>query len=310
MTIKPMLARPAASDVVSDGDWSDYILEPKHDGMRCIIERTEDGIEIYSRTGKSQLGKCPALEETIMEFPVGTVLDGELVIISHWVSIGESVNGYSTVVPVVDFNKTMRVMGSGVEKAVKRQDEFGPIELILFDLPRHGGPQSERLIDVAAHSDNLVHPNPIFDDPSKFSEIHQELMDAGIEGSILKHQDALYEEGGRPRNAWYKIKKVSTYDVVVTGVYEGEGKHEGRLGGLIYSAFDDGELVEIGRVGGGLSDELREEFWKNKPLAKVIEVKANELVGSGTYGTPRHPQFVCVRIDKLPSDCTIDQFTI
>jgi ATP-dependent DNA ligase len=303
--IKPMLARPAASDVVSDSDWSDYILEPKHDGMRCIVERTATGIEIYSRTGKSQLGKCPDLEATFMTFPIGTVLDGELVYIREWVPVGASR------VPVVDFNKTMRIMGSGPEKAVKRQEEFGQsIEFILFDLPTHGGPQHERTIELASYSARNVHPNPIFGNFTLFSEIHQELMDAGIEGSILKHKDALYEAGGRPRLTWYKIKAVSTYDVVVTDVYEGEGKHEGRLGGFIYSVYDGDALMEHGRVGGGLSDEQREAFWKNPPIGQTIEIKANELVGSGTYGTPRHPQFVIVRQDKAAKDCTIDQFLL
>jgi ATP-dependent DNA ligase len=269
--------------------------------MRCIVERTEDGLEIYSRTGKSQLGKCPALEKQLMALPVGTVLDGELVFIDHW----EIVQGEQ--VPIVDFNKTMRIMGSGVDKAVLRQLEYGqPIELIVFDVPLEGFDQTDRTVALFQLSLPSVHRNPVYTE--NFADVHQELMDVGIEGSILKHKHGMYERGGRPRNTWYKFKKVSTYDVVVMGTYEGEGKHEGRLGGFIYGAFDNDELVEIGRVGGGFSDEQREYYWTNKPFGATIEVKANELVGSGEVRTPRHPQFVCVRIDKQPSECLIDQF--
>jgi ATP-dependent DNA ligase len=301
MTIKPMLARPHSSDVIIDSEWDGYFLEPKHDGMRCIVERTEDGLEIYSRTGKSQLGKCPALEKQLMALPVGTVLDGELVFIDHW----EIVQGEQ--VPIVDFNKTMRIMGSGVDKAVLRQLEYGqPIELIVFDVPLEGFDQTDRTVALFQLSLPSVHRNPVYTE--NFADVHQELMDVGIEGSILKHKHGMYERGGRPRNTWYKFKKVSTYDVVVMGTYEGEGKHEGRLGGFIYGAFDNDELVEIGRVGGGFSDEQREYYWTNKPFGATIEVKANELVGSGEVRTPRHPQFVCVRIDKQPSECLIDQF--
>jgi ATP-dependent DNA ligase len=305
MTIKPMLARPYSSDVIVDSEWGGYYLEPKHDGMRCIVERTKDGLEIYSRTGKTQVGKCPELEASLMTLPIGTVLDGELAFIDRW----EDVQG--TQVPIVDFNKTMRIMGSGMQKARLRQEEYGQsIEFIVFDIPLHGTQQISRrtAMDIALRVPKHVHVNPAF--YINFSETHQALMDAGIEGSILKNIEGLYEQGGRPRDTWYKFKAVSTYDVVVTGTYEGEGKHEGRLGGLIYSVFENDELVEIGRVGGGLSDEQREAFWKDKPLTKVIEIKANELVGSGKHGTPRHPQFVCVRVDKNPSDCTIDQFVL
>jgi bifunctional non-homologous end joining protein LigD len=301
MTIKPMLARPHSSDVIVDSDWDGYFLEPKHDGMRCIVERTKTGLEIYSRTGKSQVGKCPELEASLMTMPVGTVFDGELVFIDRWETVANQQ------VPVVDFNKTMRIMGSGMEKARLRQQEYGQsIEFILFDVPVEDVTQDIRTDLLSLLDLKLVHKNPVFS--SNFSEIHQELMDIGIEGSILKDKAAFYEQGGRPRNTWYKFKKVSTYDVVVMGAYEGEGKHVGRLGGLIYGAFSNDELVEIGRVGGGFSDEQREEFWKSKPFGATIEVKANELVGSGEVRTPRHPQFVCVRIDKQPSECLIDQF--
>ena len=64
-----------------------------------------------------------------------------------------------------------------------------------------------------------------------------------------------------------------------------------------------------------MNDEER-KFWTNVrdndvyEHQYVIEVKANELVGSGDYRTPRHPQYVVRREDKLPETCTMEQFRV
>lgn len=300
--MKPMLARDSGAHEIIDGDWAGYFLEPKHDGMRAIIKRTADGVEILSRTGKSQAGKLPSLEKAAMDLPIGTILDGELAVIDSILVL----RGMK--VPVVNFNKTMRVMGSGADKAVSKQDDI-QIVFIAFDIPSVEQPQYARrlaLVDLSKKHPSVFFLNPVFH--KDLSEVNAELMAAGIEGSILKHPDSMYVEGGRPRNAWYKFKKVSTYDVVVSGVYEGEGKHAGRLGGFTYGVHTLDGFLEVGRVGGGLSDEQREAFWANPPIGEVIEIKANDVVGSGRIRTPRHPQFVTIRIDKAPGECTDGQF--
>lgn len=310
--IKPMLARPG----VVPTDETGWVLEPKHDGMRAIIEVTEGGVEIYSRTGKSQKGKCPHLESRFaatgdgiigMRLPVGTILDGELAIMTNAVDIrGQKV-------PVVDFNKTMRVMGSGAEKAVKKQDEVGKIVFIVFDVIAVGEfdvtalPQVERFALVDELDLNWLIHNPRYTED--FDGVYQELLEAGVEGAILKHVDQEYALGRRAKR-WLKLKAEDTYDVVVTGYTRGQGKYEGLIGAIGFGAYNsDGDLQYVGRCS-GMSDAERVLWTENEEslVGTVIEVKANELVGSGVFRTPRHPQYVRMRDDKNAEECTMEQF--
>lgn len=98
------------------------------------------------------------------------------------------------------------------------------------------------------------------------------VVSRGYEGLILRQGDR-----------WIKVKKFKTYDVTVTGVQEGKGKHTGRMGALI---------TEKGKVGGGFTDEMRERTdW----IGKIIEVKCMELTADGKF---RHARYLRTRDDK------------
>lgn len=309
--VMPMLARSAEESHLSSKDWEGWVLEPKHDGMRAIVVRTEDGVEIYSRTGKSQAGKCPHLEKSFLVLPVGTVLDGELALITDTMDV------YGERVPVVNFNKTMRIMGSGVDKAVARQEEFGLIMFLLFDVIQYndvwldGTPQEDRFKVADAIKCNWLMHNPRYSED--FENVYTALVSAGVEGAILKKLDGEYE--GKRSKVWLKVKSAKTFDVVVTGFTDGKGKYEGQVGAIEFSAYaENGSLSYVGRCS-GMTDEERGRFTgmrDDAPLKTdvVIEVKANEMVGSGEFRTPRHPQFVCIREDKHPTDCLMDQFKV
>lgn len=307
---EPMLARSAEESDLSTKDWKGWSLEPKHDGMRAIIEITDAGVEIYSRTGKSQKGKCPHLEYALSFLPHGTVLDGEIAMVINSITVqGQDV-------PVVDFNKTMRVMGSGVDKAVLRQQELGEVSFLVFDIMQYCGEDvtnysqkyRNELVDLL-DANWLIH-NPKYE--TNFAGVYAELIANGVEGAILKNLNAMEYVAGRSKN-WLKVKSAKTFDVVVTGFTMGQGKYEGNLGAIEFSAYHpNGSLHYVGRCSGMTDVERKYWFdiltgtsWVGK---YVIEIKANEMVGSGEYRTPRHPQYVCKRFDKNATDCKMDQF--
>jgi bifunctional non-homologous end joining protein LigD len=310
MFVEPMLARAAEEADLANKDWTGWVLEPKHDGMRAIVERTETGVDIYSRTGKSQNGKLPHLEASLMALPIGTVLDGEVAFVTSYIDV------FGKSVPVVDFNKTMRVMGAGVEKAAARATEIGKLDFLIFDVIQYNwqsyetATQDERF----EFADNIELPhvihNPRFE--GDFDVIYNTLIKAGVEGAILKETSGMYLCGKRSKT-WLKVKSAKTFDVVVMGFTDGQGKYEGQIGAIQFGAYtEEGTLKYVGRCS-GMTDEERKQytitrarFWDQDPI--VIEVKANEMVGSGAYRTPRHPQYVCARIDKNASDCTMEQF--
>ncbi|WP_267716746.1 hypothetical protein [Streptomyces sp. CoH17] len=315
------------------GNYDGYLLEPKHDGARCILGKNEKGeIFSFSRSRKSFLGKVPSVDKFIEDHvSPGTTLDGELAYVRKYEWYKET-----NEIPIVDFNRTMRVLGSNVDEALRKQKEYGQdVQFIVFDVLKYEGKDItqktwEKRLEVLlelhrewGRANVRTRPewsslwdrrpfiqNPIWWDVENYGEYCDVLENLGCEGVILKKKDSLYYPGKRKAKTWYKCKAEQTFDVVVMGYYEGKGKHVGRLGGIVFGAYQDGELKRIGKTGGGFDDSERQEIWDNreKYQGKVFELKANEMVGSGVYRTPRHPAFMHWRIDRTPESCLIDQF--
>jgi len=313
----PMLCKSTQRETLDiKGKWSDYLAEPKHDGTRCLAIRGGNGVKLYTRTGHNYTDHVPHIVDALNAWmPQYSVIDGELAIIDRHVTVGRKR------VPVTNFNSTMRIMGSGAERARELQgSEFGLIDFIVYDAPRWGGSDlsgeylSDRRTDLKARfpfgSENLF-LNPIFGDPSRFGELFDTLTGHGVEGIIIKNTSSLYVFNARPNATWYKVKAAVTIDMVVTGYTEGTGKYEGLIGAVEFGRWvgngegdNGGDTIHVSRCS-GMTDALRKEISANRDayLGRVIEVKSNELVGSKEYKTPRHPQFVAFRTDKRPEDC-------
>ena len=319
MFLEPMLASSVTEKKRATLSSEKYWLEPKHDGMRAVISKNNDKVRIYSRVGLEYTEHLPFLVEECNDLPNGTILDGELMVVKSRVDIsGQSV-------AVADFNATMRIMGSGPEKAVSRQADQ-KIEFCVFDLPRVNGftlesadykQRVESLTDLIEMFDfKLVFQNAVIKDWD--NETINELWDAGIEGAILKNTSSFYVAGKRRANTWYKVKSELTADVVVMGYTDAKegktGKWLGKVGAIVFGAYNsDGDLIEVGQCS-GMNDVERDRWTairdSKEDLTRVIEVKYNDLVGSGEFGTPRHPQFKTERLDKLPKDCLLEQFRL
>ncbi len=318
MFIEPMLASTTPEKKRATlSDKTGYVLEPKHDGMRAIISKHNGVVKIYSRVGLEYQEHLPDLVAELAALPDNTVLDGELMVIKRRALI------VSNVVAVADFNATMRIMGSGPEKAIARQEET-KVRFCAFDLPKIEGlslenePFSTRLslLSKVLDSNNFpsIFQNTVMDEWD--GSVIDELWEAGIEGAILKNVNSVYIPGKRRANTWYKVKAELTADVALIGFTDAKegktGKWLGKVGALVFGAYNDQqELVEVGQCS-GMNDAERDRWTAIRdsgvPLTHVIEVKYNDLVGSGEFGTPRHPQFKVERIDKRPEDCLLEQF--
>lgn len=126
--------------------------------------------------------------------------------------------------------------------------------------------------------DSRLHITTILD--PTVDQVYDYMSDAlhrGDEGLVLWNED--YSKA-------YKVKNTETYDVVVTGVIEGEGKYVGMLGAFV---------TAMGNVGTGLTDDQRRKFWNNPPILQTIEVECMELTPDGKL---RHPRFKRERFDK------------
>ena len=128
----------------------------------------------------------------------------------------------------------------------------------------------------------------------EIEEYYQEQRELGFEGIILKEVNHLYVK--KRSHSWMKIKAQNTMDVKITGFLRGDkGKYQDTLGRIKTSHKNNkGEYL---KVGGGFSDELRDEIWhhKRKYVGMVAEIEYNELTPDGSL---RHPRLHRLRPDK------------
>jgi DNA ligase-1 len=237
----------------------------KFDGVRGIYR---DG-KLYTRSGKILTGLdhiLKVLDRSEHE------LDGELIV------RGE---GFQS--------------GSG---RIRSDDDVPDAEFHIFDVPSHKAEFRDRMdyIEAQVQEDNTnaIHRVGHYrvDDPAEIKQHYYKARKMGYEGLVVKPFDYPYEQ--KRSYSWLKMKDILTADLKVVDIYEGTGKYEGQMGGLVVD-FKGKDV----RVGGGFSDQQREYFWKHQPIGAIIEVLYQEETDDNSL---RHPRFVVVRDDKDEAD--------
>ena len=155
---------------------------------------------------------------------------------------------------------------------------------------------------------------------------------AGEEGMVFRVENGLYAPGKRQPKVMFKIKQAQNdIDFVITEVLQPEyfytGKEsetwqykdeEGNLitkaayygwaGALRLGAYDNaGNLVSVGRVSSGLTDNLKADLAANpdKYIGTVVEVNCMSLDKENK--TFRHPYLSRLRPDKPAQDCKLEE---
>lgn len=118
----------------------------------------------------------------------------------------------------------------------------------------------------------------------------------GYDGLILRDPQGTWTRGSGTTGEILKLKRVLSFDLRCVGWEEGRGKHAGRVGALIVE-FQGKHL----RVGTGLSDQQRQDWWDNPDLIhqQIVEVEAMDYSSDGLL---REPRLKGVRFDKLETD--------
>jgi ATP-dependent DNA ligase len=208
-------------------DGPDWIYEIKLDGYRAEAIRTADGVEFYSRNGKSLAKKFPYIVEALSDLPADTIVDGELVALDD---LGRPV-----------FNLLQNFKG---EAARIRYFAFDLLRLKDRDLTSL--PLIERkslLVEVIGENDRV-----------KISE-HMEVLantmlaaikEQGLEGVVAKRKDSVYEPGLRT-GAWSKIRVNLGREFVIGGYIP--GPHG--LDSIVVGYHRDDELIYVARVRNG-----------------------------------------------------------
>jgi bifunctional non-homologous end joining protein LigD len=292
--IKPMLATP----VEKPFDHPDWIFEVKWDGYRAIAEIRKGRVSLHSRNLISFDDKFTPIAEALQEFGFDAVLDGEIVVVDD--------QGRP------DFQALQHYQDSGRGRLV-----YYVFDLLYFrehDLT--GLPLIRRkdlLKKVLPSAPNIRFSDHVWKEGVLFYNVARE---KGLEGIVAKHSRSAYETDRRSRR-WLKVKTRLTQEGAIAGFTEPGGSRK-YFGALVQGVFEGDELIYIGHVGGGFSEnDLKDIREKLAPLirqecpfpvqpetnARVTWVKPElvcevSLSGWTEDGVMRQPVFLRLRGDK------------
>lgn len=232
---QPMLASAlpegkTIQDYMVDG----YVMEQKFDGHRILVEvKHEPGkgfatIHAWSREGNQRM--LPAhLNKALQQVP-DVLLDTE-----------------------------MYVPG-GTSSDVTDKQRFQELQMAVFDIVRIGhmdccdvcGAERRKMLEIAmskVEADCLHIAAQMVVNATTL----QAMWDSGLEGVIVKHENARYQPGVRSKE-WIKFKKLNHCETKIVAFKEGLlGPHS-----IIVAVHDDGTEVQVK----SLNDEWRARFAK------------------------------------------------
>jgi len=230
---KPQLAKGAVSVAAVA---SKSAMEPKLDGWRLLAHVDEDGVHLYSRSGKSYDGSLPHLEAELGErFPAGTVLDGEA--LAAEIGEGQVIHRWGTVQSVLGSSGT--------------HPEHERVSFVVFDLLAHGGldarplPYTQRRALLEQIFEDEYATMQLVEQLPATEDAYETLVARGYEGAVVKRLDSRYSSGARGAG-WSKVKPSETTDAFVVGFEEGTN---GRTGSLVPCAWRGSRAARSSRSG-------------------------------------------------------------
>jgi len=280
MIKKPMLAYPVNNKPIV---YNKISMQPKLDGVRCLIQREGSDlgfvVKAYSRTGKEWLNINHILDELapfFMENP-NVILDGELY--NHDFKD--------------DFEKIISMVRKTKPTEQDRLESEYQVQFHCYDIINETLTFEERNYFISKHvkpSYCIKHVKTQAVATESMSKvIHQQNLDAGYEGSILRTND-VYQ--CKRSHSLRKFKDFSDDEATIVGYVDGKGKREGTLGKFI---MQDDEGVEFGcPPGKGYTYAQLKDILDN--IGDYIGERATftyfERTKAGSY---RHPLFKCIR---------------
>jgi len=287
--MKPMLAHKFDDSRV---DWSlPVYIQPKLDGVRCLIKRVSDfpgqedlasfSVKAYSRTGK-EFKNVKHITDALKGFFLhnsDVVLDGELY--NHKLKD--------------DFEKIISLVRKQKPTADDRRDAQHLVQFHVYDYfdgVKYDSYKTrmQQLACVDIYDVQIKRVPTLLVDSYKYArELHATYLSEGYEGSIIR-LDGLYKHG-RSYDLM-KFKDFSDAEATIVGYELGKGKRTGTLGKFLMM---DDEGVKFGCPPG--------KGYSYKDLSNML-LNINDYIGQRatfTYfqrtqaGSYRHPLFKCIR---------------
>jgi len=278
MKIKPMLAYKVDAKPI---DWSENVfMQPKLDGVRCIIQTDDQGKVIaYSRTGKPWLNINHILKDLkpFFDQQPDVILDGELY--NH-----DLRDDFEQIISLVRTQKPSPYVRSKSKKLV---------QFHCYDYANGSDSYKTRMdnLAVASFYSYCVKyvPTSVVYHYNHAQLKHQAFLERGYEGSILR-LNTPYEQ--KRSYSLQKFKDFHDAEATIIGYVKGKGKRTGTLGKFI---MKDDEGIEFGCPPG--------KGFNYKDLTKILN-NIDDYIGQRatfTYfertkaNSYRHPMFKTLR---------------
>jgi bifunctional non-homologous end joining protein LigD len=296
-----------------------WLFELKYDGYRLLVTRANGAVKLQSRRGNDLSAAYPEVIRALEAMPHERfALDAEVVVLDA--------RGRSSFQSMQ--KRAMLSSPREIAEAARRW----PVVLYCFDLLTYEDLDARKLplSDRKAALRALVPADPKsivrFSDhvEERGEELFLQVQKLELEGVLAKRADAPYE-GGRS-SSWLKITVERHADLAIIGFSPPEGTRLG-FGAAHLGGYDGDQLVYVGRVGSGFTDQQLEELkatlepdridgppcplpalipkgstWVRPRL--VCEVKYKLVTEEGQL---RAPVFIRLRDDKEPEECEVPQ---
>jgi len=272
----------------------DVVVQPKFDGIRCLVTHKLDGdIEMRTRNGSLITSLEPMYDDFREAIGLGETWDGELVCygpyghpLSRQVSNGIT---YKAIRGTIDEKEVEWVRFAPWDIVDKTQTITYDKRLQALYLAVHHARHTAGVKKIIAIQTTKV------ENLEEVERLFNEALSRGEEGVIAKNLKGLWEPK-RSKNLC-KFKAEETADLVVVDWEEGTGKYAGKLGALVCETSDGKVRVN---VGSGFSDEQRRYITKAEALDRIVEVMYNAVISKkdGGVNSLYLPRFIQFRLEK------------
>ena len=276
MRKKPMLAYPVSDKPI---EYNKVSMQPKLDGVRCVIQYDAGKVIAYSRTGKEWKNIDHILLNLYKFFDKhpNVILDGELY--NHDLKD--------------DFEQIISLVRRQKPDDIDMLESRDMVQFHCYDIIDETLTFEERNYFISKHVEpsycvKHVKTQAVATE-SLAKVVHQQNLDNGYEGSILRTND-VYKCG----RSWSlrKFKDFSDAEAYIVGYEVGKGKREGTLGKFLMQD-EDGNKFGC-PPGKGYNYKDMKDMLDNihEYMGQTATFTYFERTKAGSY---RHPLFKCIR---------------
>lgn len=336
-----MLSHPIEDSDIDAFTKDTWQIENKYDGIRVqlavktgkVSDENEPDKALFSRTGDDISHSFPDLLESVNG---NMVLDGELLVIHNAENDqgskkrGEAstkthddsgaTQSNAALQPDVDtFNALQQRLNK--KKPSKALQTYAPVGLIVYDaLVLNGEDLTEKTLKArrqalekwfSENSNNRLFLSETLTatSPQSLRKLHAQVcQNRAVEGLMIKRLDSKYIPG-RPKGKWFKWKRDPlVVDAVMMYAQRGHGKRSSFYSDYTFGAWEDNQLLPIGKAYSGFTDEELKKLdnWVRRnavgrfgPVREVKKELVLEVAFDAAHPSSRHKSGVALRFPRI-----------